>query len=230
LGNNRKSQGYRGAIYLIFPFGEWLLFSLSLLSLTEWRMFRIDRGLRILPFIWILGLILENIVTIPGIWHWHFSRLFVLLGFVIVAYKYNPGRKVLSLVLTSLTFLVQDLFLINEPGIFKYDQWTFAIIVSCISYFSAQSLWGMGFALAGSMLLSLWFSVFFFDGIVRHFDLPDPFFWHFGIALLTGMAALKQIRAYFRINFRKSKSTGMAAKELVSDEIDSLKEQEPTVS
>lgn len=183
---------------MVFPLGEWLLFCIGFLAFTQWRGFHLDKRFRMLPLAWILGWILENSSMVPQTWHWHFSRIFVLFGFVWIAWNRTPERKIVPLFLTSLILLGQDLFSINEPGIFEYDQWVFALLLMCIAYFSAQSLWGMALAIAGGILLNLGFSVFLFNGIVRHYDLPDPFLWHFSIAMFAGLAILKHARIYYQ--------------------------------
>jgi hypothetical protein len=183
---------------MVFPLGEWLLFSLGIMSYMEWHFLHLERHLKILPLAWIFGWIVENIFLQHGLWHWHFSRLFVILCFLGIAWMRTPNRKLLPIFLVGFTLLGVDLFLVNEPGIFPYDQWVFASLLMCIAYFSARNLWEMALGIAGGMLLNLGFSVFLFGGIVRHFDLPDPFLWHFGIAALTGIAGLTQILSRVR--------------------------------
>lgn len=176
-----------------FPVGEWLIFSLGIMAFVEWQVFRMDSQLRFLPLAWILGWILENSLNQHGVWHWHFSRLFVILWFFGIAWRHLPNRKILPVFLTGLILLGQDLFIVNEPGIFSYDQWIFASILMSIAYLTTDDFWEMGYALAGGMLLNLGFSVFLYSGIVRHFDLPDPFLWHFSIGALTGIVGLAQV-------------------------------------
>jgi hypothetical protein len=213
---------------LVLPLGEWLLFSLSFLALIEWRMFHFDKRLRILPVLWILGWLLENSILSPQTWHWHTSRIFVLIGFVLIAWKNTPERRAMPLLLTALTFLGEDLFLVNEPGIFPYDQWIFALILMCIAFLSAQSVWGVAFALSAGMLLNVGFSVFLFDGIVRHLDFPDPFLWHFSIAVFVGIGAFKQAFSYYRTKFRKPIPTEplLVSLEPGTEDITALEENE----
>lgn len=217
---------------MAFPLGDWLLFYIGIVAFVEWRTLNCDPSLRILPFAWIVGWILENALILPQAWHWHFSRLFVLLCFSWIAWKRTPERKVFPMLMTGLTLLGQDLFLINEPGIFAYDQWVFAFLLMCIASFSAQSLWGMALGMSGGILLNLGFSVFLFDGIVRHYDLPDPFLWHFSITALVGLAVLKLVRNYYQVKQAKSRCPVpiINPRESMAKDINSLEEHESTLT
>ncbi len=211
---------------MVFPLGDWLLLCIGLLSFVEWRSFSFNRGFRVLPFAWMAGWIFENSLAAPQTWHWHFSRLFVLLWFAWLAWKKTSERKVLPILLTGLSLLGQDLFLINEPGIFVYDQWVFALLLVFLAFLCTQSLWGMAWALTGGILLNIGFSVFFFNGIVRHYDLPDPFVWNFTITMCISLTAIKLVREYYRVQLAKSRDIIIIPIESMPQEINSLEEHE----
>jgi hypothetical protein len=172
------------------------------------------------------GWIFENSLVAPQTWHWHFSRLFVLLWFAWIAWRKTSERKVLPILLTGLSLLGQDLFLINEPGIFVYDQWVFALLLLFLAFLCTQSLWGMAWALTGGILLNIGFSVFFFNGIVRHYDLPDPFLWHFTITMFVSLTVIKLVREYYRVPLAKSGDTMIIPLESMPQEVNSLEEHE----
>lgn len=183
---------------MVFPFGEWLLFSLSFLAWLNWPIFRFTKSLRFLPLAWLLGWIFEQAFTYSEVWDWHFSRIFVLIVFTWIAWQNTSGRRLPSILLAALSLLTGDLFVLNEPGIFVYDQWLFASIFVAVAFFSTRSLWGLTLALSGGMLLNMVFTVFLYDGVVRYFNLPSTFVWHFSVGACVVMAAFKQISDYWQ--------------------------------
>lgn len=183
---------------MVFPIGEWLLLSIGFLAWAECPFFRIDRSLRVIPLAWVLGWIVEQSVTFSTTWDWHFPRVFVLIAVTIIAWKKTDGRKLLGILLTGICLLAQDLFVVNEPGIFAYDRWLFAVIFVAVAFFSTHSLWNMALALSGGMLLSMVFTVFLFDGVVRYYNLPNSFLWHFSIGACIIIVALRQVHGYYQ--------------------------------
>lgn len=176
---------------MIYPLGEYLIFGLGLYSLV------IGSGQRSRMFwggvcvAWLIGFLLEILFPWEGAYHWHFSRAFVLTFFAAIAWKKTPGRKILPLLITAFALSSQNLFAVNEPGIIKGEQWIFGAIVLLMASIATQDFWGMGLALAGGILLDLGISVFLFQGIVRHYDLPDPFYWNLSVVSLTAFAAVR---------------------------------------
>lgn len=183
---------------MVFPIGEYLIFSLGLFALVEGFTQRSIRPWGALGFVWLVGLVLENNILWDTPWHWHFSRLFVVALFAGLAWRQTQGSKLLPAFITALTLAGENLFYVNEPGMFKLDQWVFGGIVLFVSYLSTKDLWGMGFALAGGILLDLGISVFLFQGVVRHYDLPDSFLWHLSVTFLTSGFAIRAFRQFHR--------------------------------
>jgi hypothetical protein len=171
------------------------------MAFAEWHNFSMDKRLRVLPGLWILGWVLERLVS-QGTWYWHYAEIFVYLGMVWIAWRHTE-RRILPMLLVCLILLGKDLFTINEPGILVYDQWIFAAFLVSIAYFSGGDLWGMTLALSGGTLLSLGFSIFLFSGIVNYYDLPEPFLWHFNAAVLAGFAILKQVLNLMKQSLRR---------------------------
>lgn len=195
---------------MVFPIGEWLLLSIGFLAWAEWPFFHIDRSLRVIPLAWVLGWVVEYSVTFSTTWDWHFPRVFTLIAVTVIAWRKIEERKSLGILLTGICLLAQDLFVLNEPGIFAYDRWLFAVIFVSVAFFSTHSLWNMALTLSGGMLLSMAFTVFLFDGVVRYYNLPNPFLWHFSIGAMIVIATLKQMYGYYqeshseaRIAYRK---------------------------
>lgn len=179
---------------MVFPIGEWLLLSIGFLAWAEEPLFRIDRGLRILPLAWALGWIVEQSIMFSPPWDWHFPRIFVLITLTVLAWqRTGEKRRFSGILLASICLVAQDLFLLNEPGIFAHDQWLFAIIFVAVAFFSTHSLWNMVLALSGGLLLSMAFTVFLFDGVVRYYNLPNTFLWHFSIGATLSIAALRLV-------------------------------------
>lgn len=128
------------------------------------------------------------------IYHYRFSQIFVLVTLAAIAWKYTPGRKIWPVVLTSFALAGQNLLVLNEPAMFWGEQWFFGGIVLLIAFLSTTDLWGMALALAGGILLDLGISIFLFQGVVRYYELPDPFYWHLSIVFLTSVSAVKELR------------------------------------
>ncbi|AFM01133.1 hypothetical protein [Desulfitobacterium sp. PCE1] len=183
---------------MVFPLGEWLLLSIGFLAWAEWPLFRIDRSLRIIPLVWVLGWIVEYSFTFFPPWDWHFPRIFVLVALTLVAWKKTEERKYPGILLASFCIVAQDLFVLNEPGILAYDQWLFAIIFVSVAFFITRDLWSMIAALCGGMLLSIVFTIFLFDGVVRYYTIPNAFLWHFSIGACMIIAVLRKAREYYQ--------------------------------
>lgn len=183
---------------MVFPLGEWLLLSLGFLAWMERPYFHIEKSLRLVPLAWALGWIVEDNVAFSPPWDWHFPRIFVLITLTLVAWKKTEERKYPSILLASFCLVAQDLFVLNEPGIFAYEQWLFAIIFVAVAFFSTRSQWGMIAALGGGMLISMAFTVFLFDGVVRYYTIPNVFLWHFSIGACTIIAVFRQVWEYYQ--------------------------------
>ncbi len=172
---------------MLFPYGEWAILFLTLLTWTEKHPSR--RFFLMLTVAWLVGKCLE--LFLPGTmpWHWHFARLAVMLVFWVWALRRTEHRW-LPLLFTSLIVGVETLFLVNEPGVVPYISWVFASVLVLVAWLSTKSYWGTAAALTGSTLLNQAFVRFTNDGIVRYADLPNEFVWNFGVGFFTIWAGL----------------------------------------
>ena len=174
-----------GGVYLNFPYGEWVIFGLVLLTWAEGR--AAQRFFLMLAIAWLLGKSLE--IGLPSLmpWHWHFARLAVMLLFGGWA-LWRSERRIFPLVFTSFLFSIETLFIVNEPGVFPYGAWLFTLALTLVAWLTAKSYWGTAAAFVGSVLLNQALVRFAYEGIVRHADLPDSFIWNFGVLFFTGWA------------------------------------------
>ncbi|MEA4902379.1 hypothetical protein [Desulfitobacterium sp.] len=178
---------------MTFPIGEYVIFGIGLyyLGCGNTRRSRIFWGGVWLS--WLTGWILESIFPWNNTWHWHFSRVMVLGFFAGMAWQRTKGRKILPVLITASAFAAQNLFIVNEPSIFKGEQFFLGAMVLVTVVLTTHDFWGMGLALAGGILADLGISIFLFQGIVRHYDLPDPFFWNLSVLFLAGAAGVRMI-------------------------------------
>ncbi|AHF07281.1 hypothetical protein [Desulfitobacterium metallireducens] len=179
---------------MIFPLGEYFIFVLGVYTLWLERARFSRRFWGGLWIAWFTGFLLEGLFPWKGAYHWHFSRVLVMIFFAGVALKNTNGRKFLPALVTAFALVAQNLFAVNEPGIVKGDQWFFGAIVVFVALITSRDFWGMGLALIGGILLDLGISVFLFQGIVRHYDLPDPFFWNLSVIFLSTVACARTLR------------------------------------
>ncbi|MHB8124178.1 MAG: hypothetical protein ACYDEJ_00820 [Desulfitobacteriaceae bacterium] len=164
------------------PYGEWTIF---LLGLVTWAQRHPTRHLYIsLSFAWIVGRIVDSLMIGEVTWHLNYARLAVILVFWWWAWR-KAERCLSAFLLTLLSLVLLDLFLVNEPGILLYDKWFFAGLCFLIAWLAAESYWGMAAAVAGSIFINQGIVPFVFGGIVSYVDLPDAFLWNFGVLTLT---------------------------------------------
>lgn len=144
---------------------------------------------------WLLGRFLEAAFpwSSTRIYHFHFAQILALITLAAMAWRYTPGRKILPAVTTTFALLGQNLLVLNEPAMFLGEQWFFGGIVLLISFLSTTDFWGMALALAGGILLDLGISAVLFQGVVRYYELPDPFYWHLSMAFLTSLSVGKSL-------------------------------------
>ncbi|MDQ7096838.1 hypothetical protein REC12_24905 [Desulfosporosinus sp. PR] len=167
-----------------FPYGEWILMFVTLVTWIEkqasrWFFLK-------LSMIWLVGKCLEGMIPLSSsVWHWHYARLAVLLYVFGCAWK-QAQRRVWPLLLTSFVLSMETLFLVNDPGVIPYSSWLFALALVTIAWLSAKSYWGTVLALTGSVLWGQGLERFVYEGIFRHVDLPDGFIWNFGVLVLMG--------------------------------------------
>jgi len=173
---------------MLFPYGEWIILSLALLTWSEKRASK--RFFLMLTIAWLIGKWIEVFYPVTMPWNWHFARLGVMLVFWLWALQRSEHR-LLPLLFTSLIVCVETLFLVNEPGVFPYISWVFTIVLVFVAWLSAKSYWGIAAALTGSTLLNQAFVRFTYDGIVRYVDLPNDIVWNFGVGLFTVWAGLR---------------------------------------
>ncbi|AET66827.1 hypothetical protein Desor_1160 [Desulfosporosinus orientis DSM 765] len=172
---------------MVFPYGEWVIISLTLLTWSEKQASR--RFFLMLTAAWLVGKGLEILMGTALPWNWHFARLSVMLVFWVWALK-RAEHRVFPFLLTSLIFSAETLFLVNEPGVFPYGSWFFALGKLLAAWLSARTYWGTAAALTGSALFNQLFLRFTYDGIISYMDLPNDFTWNVGIGLLSLWAGL----------------------------------------
>lgn len=178
---------------MTFPIGEYLIFGLGLFILGERSSQRSTRFWGGIWLAWLTGRLLEGFLAWNVPWHWHFSRLFVMVYFWGLAWQHAEKRKILPALITALALAGQNLFVVNEPGMFQGDQWFFGGIVLLIAFLTTQNFWEMVLALIGGILLDIGISVFLFQGIVRHYDLPDPFYWNLCVIYLASVGGARSL-------------------------------------
>ena len=180
---------------MIFPIGEWLLFSIGILA---WLDEAIPKSLRILPLSWLGGWIFEYFFSFSSTWNWFFPRIFVLLIIGEIAWRNLSERRIIPMFLAGGILVIQDLFLLNEPGIFPYDQWFFAFLFVLIAYLSSTNLWGMVLGITGGLMWSSFATMFLFNGVVNYYEFPNNFLWHYSFAVVGGLSLLKFILGTLR--------------------------------
>lgn len=171
-----------------FPYGEWVIFFLALVTWTEKRASR--RFFLMLMIAWLFGKGIELVFSSTMPWHWHFARLIVMLFFGGWAWK-KAERRILPLLFTSFVLSLETLFLVNEPGVIPFEAWIFTVVLLIVALLTANSYWGTAATFTGSILLNQVFIRFTFDGIVWRADFPDPFIWNFGVGLFTIWGGLR---------------------------------------
>jgi len=180
---------------LELPYGEWIIFSLALVTYIQKRASR--RLFQLLLVAWLMGKIVEIVFpwTLP--WHWHFARLMVMLAFWGWAWE-RDERRILPLLYTTFVLSLETLFLVNQPGVIPYESWIFMVVLFIVARLTAHSYWGTAAAFTGSILLNQVFMRFTYEGIMRRADFPDPFIWNSGVGLLTVWAGLRLGWFYYK--------------------------------
>lgn len=173
---------------MFFPYGEWIIFFLTLVTWAEKR--ASQRLFLMLTVVWIIGEWLEGFVPSTMPWHWHFARLAVMLVFWVWALQ-RAERRILPLLFTSFIISMETLFIVNDPGVIPYGSWLFTVVVVIAAWLIAQSYWGTAAAFTGSILLNQALVRFTNEGIVRHADFPDAFVWNFGVGIFAVWAGLR---------------------------------------
>lgn len=179
---------------MIFPYGEWVLLFLTLLTWTEKRDSR--RFFLILTIAWLLGKGAEIGLAVTVPWHWNLARLAVMMVFWVWALQ-RTKRRFIPLFFTTIIVGAETLFVVNEPGVFPYVSWLFAVVLISVAWLTTKSYWGTAAALTGSALLNLAFVRFTYDGIIRYVDLPSEFVWNLGVGLFTVWSGLGLVRQFF---------------------------------
>ncbi|MFZ3101607.1 MAG: hypothetical protein WA131_02975 [Desulfitobacteriaceae bacterium] len=171
-----------------FPYGEA---TILLLTLVTWTQRHPARRLYLsLCLAWLVGRIVDSLMGGGVPWHLNYARLAVILVFWWWAWQ-KAERRFSALLLTLLSLVLLDLFLVNEPGILLYDQWISVSLCFLIAWLASASYWGMAAAVAGSVFINQALIPFVFGGIVRYVDLPDAFLWNFGVVSLMIFGFIK---------------------------------------
>lgn len=179
---------------MVFPYGEWIIFSLALVTWAEKR--ASQRLFLILMVVWVIGKGLEGFIPTAMPWHWHYARLAVMFAFWIWAWQ-RAERRILPLLLTSFILSIETLFLVNQPGVFPYELWLFTLLLILTAWLTAKSYWGTAAAFVGSIILNQPIVRFTYEGLVRYANLPDSFVWNFGVGFLAIWAGLRIVWRYY---------------------------------
>jgi hypothetical protein len=176
---------------LAFPYGEGIIF---LLTLVTWAQKHPSvRLYLLLSLAWLIGRIIDFLIIGEGSWHINYARLAVILVFWLWSW-HKAERCISALILTLLSLLLLDLFLVNEPGILSYEKWIYAGLSLVVAWLTTGSYWGMAAAAAGSVLINQGLIMFFFGGIVSHVSLPDAFIWNTGVAALALLGVIRFVK------------------------------------
>lgn len=174
-----------------FPYGEGIIF---LLILVTWGQRHSSARLySLLGLAWLIGRIADSLIIGEVVWHINYARMAVIMVFWLWAWR-KAGECISALLLTLLSLVMLDLFLVNEPGIILYEKWIFAGLSLAVAWLITGSYWGMAAAAAGSTLINQGLIMFFFGGIVNHVSLPDVFIWNIGVAALTLLGFIRFVR------------------------------------
>jgi hypothetical protein len=176
---------------LEFPYGEGIIFLLTLITWAQ-RHF-LTRLYSMLSLAWLTGRFVDSLIIGEVSWHVNYARMAVILVFWLWAWRKAEGC-VLAFIVTLLSLVLLDLFLVNEPGILLYDKWISAGLCFLVAWLAAGSYWGMAAAATGSVLINQGLIMFFFGGIVSHVNLPDAFIWNFGVGVLTLLGFISFVR------------------------------------
>lgn len=177
-----------GGVFLI-PYGEWVLLMVSLVTWAE--QMPLARFMLRLSVAWTGGKIVEGFMDYAPL-HWNLARLAVLVVFFWGAWQ-RSSKSLLSLTVPSLILVAEDLLVANEPGIIPLEYWLFLGALFVTAWISSHSYWGMAAAVAGSLLVKEGFALLAFGGLLRHQDVPDPFYWHAGAVLLLLAGLVKPL-------------------------------------
>ena len=108
-----------------------------------------------------------------------------MLTFFFLSWPRAHGwRLIIPFTLVFLSLVAVDLFFVNEPGVYKYDQWMFNSFVLLLALLAGGSYWETAAAVTAAMLVNQITVLFFYTGIMSHSDLPDPFTWNFWVSAL----------------------------------------------
>lgn len=185
---------------MIFPYGEWVILFLALVTWVEKR--ASSRFFLMLAFTWLIGKVAETVFPSSMPWHWHFARLAVMLFLWIWALQ-RTERKIIPFIFTSFFLSIETLFMVNDPGVIPFGQWPFMVALLIVARLTAKSYWGVVAAFTGGLLFNQIFVRFTYEGIVRHMDFPDAFVWNFGVGAFVIWAALRQGWEYYLARARQ---------------------------
>lgn len=180
---------------MVIPYGEWILLLLTLAAWAEKHPSR--KQFFLLGMLWLAGKEFEGIMSLAWVWHVDYSRLAVMLAFLIWSWR-RASPNIFSFAVPTVILLVEELLLANEPGTFPTENWFFAGAVFLTAWLTTQSFWGMACSVTGSVLISQLFNLFTYGGIIQYKNLPDPFLWHFSVAGLAVIALGIQMKIHWR--------------------------------
>ncbi|MDR3289506.1 MAG: hypothetical protein LBT22_08775 [Peptococcaceae bacterium] len=175
---------------MVLPIGEFILFSAALIGWTEQSGYR--HRLYGLLLAWIGGSVLEGLFLPSVIWHWNWARLAVMLLFWLWVRR-QAHRRFLPLLLTGTALIVQDIFLLNEPGVIAGDQLIFSLAAVLVASLTAGGYWEMLAAVAGAWFFNQLAIGLIYIGtdVINYTEIPDAFAWHFEAAVCSAAALFR---------------------------------------
>lgn len=184
----------------MFPLGDWILLFCALLSWAEKHSSR--RIFYSLLVAWLVGKILEGTLGWRGVgtWDWHYAHLLVIVVFWWWGWRKSGfgsglGFRILPVFITILGVASVELFILNKPGLVPFEEWLPALSILLITVFLSSSFWEMVMVSTTGVLLNQGLTVFLYNGMIKHGDLPDPWTWNLGVLFFTGAGLYREIRA-----------------------------------
>lgn len=171
--------------------GELALLALALWCWTEDR--KEKYFFYILLLAWVIGKLGEADIRLEsGTWHYSFSRILILLGIWGWSWQ-RAKRRFWILLLPTLSFLIGDLFMINEPGLIPAGTVVIYAGALLLCWLAASSYWELVAAYTGADLIKLSFTPYLYHGLVHDLELPDPFLWNFTVLSLIAVGIVKTL-------------------------------------
>ena len=178
----------------MFPLGDWILLFICLLAWAEKHASR--RICYSLLAAWLAGTVIEGKFGWQGTWYWHYAHLLVILVFWWWGWR-RARSKVLPVLIAILGISSIELFILNKPGLVPFEEWLPTLAILSMSVFLSSSFWEMVVISTSSVLINQGLFIFFYGGLLRHADLPDPRMWNLGVLFFAGVVLYREVRVWF---------------------------------